>query len=106
VFYQYFFRGGSVFFSVTFYDENNVVQQPASAFVNITYPDSTGNRQTLQFALTQPVFPNVAWTGFLDTKNMGSGPVDWSIHSSGFPDAVKDGTFVLTANSANLATFP
>ena len=101
-----FFRGGSVYWNTTFYDQNNIVLQPSSAYVNIDYPDTTGSRQVVEIQMTPPVFPAVFWTALLDTRNMGIGPVNWSIHSSGFPAAVDEGTFTLTANSANLVNFP
>ncbi len=100
------FRGGTVEFQSTFYDVNGVVQQPVAAFVNINFPNLDGSRATELIQMTPPLVGVVYWTADVDTRNMGTGPLNWSIHSMGPPPAaVDDGSFQLIANSANLADF-
>lgn len=100
------FRGATVQFSVTFYDFNKNVVIPTAAHVQVEYPDLNGNRQTLQLAMTPPAVGTNNFTAQLNTMNMGAGPVNWSVHSDApIPVAVEDGTFLLTANPANLPNF-
>ncbi len=102
-----FFRGGTIEFQATFYDVNGVVKQPAAAFVNIDFPNLDGSRGTEQIQMSYPAVGTVFWTADVDTRNMGTGPLNWSIHSmSPTPVGVDDGSFQLTANSANLVDFP
>jgi len=57
--------------------------------------------------MTSPAMGVTYWTALVDTRNMGTGPLNWSIHTAGaIPVAVEDGSFNLTANTANLVNFP
>ncbi len=101
------FRGGTVFWETTFYDEDDVIVQPVAAFININYPNPDGSRASQTIQMTPPSLSEPYWTVSVETRNMGTGPFDWSIHSQG-PTfvGVEDGSFVLTANPANLVNFP
>lgn len=100
------FRGATVRFSTTFYDFDKNIVAPASAHVEVEYPDLNSNRQKLELPMSSPAPGTTNYTAILDTRNMGTGPVNWSIHSDApVPVAVEDGTFQLTANPANLPTF-
>ena len=100
-------RGGTAFFTTTFYDENGNVVQPFSATINIVYPDQTsGGTDSALVDMVGPTGPAVTWTAQWDSRIAGPGAVSWSIHSDpGPPFAVEDGEFVLKANPANLASF-
>lgn len=100
------FRGATVVFETTFFDYKDLINLPTQAFVEITFPDVNGNPQTMQIQMLNPTAPDTLYLAELDTRNMGTGPVYWSIHSAApVPVAVEDGSFVLTANPANLTTF-
>ncbi len=101
------YRGGTAYWETTFYDINGQVAQPQNAFINLNFPNPDGSRGTEEFAMTPPALGVVFWTVFIDTRDMGIGPVNWSIHTGGaIPVAVEDGSFQLTANTANLVDFP
>lgn len=101
-------RGATAYWQTNFYDENNVLRQPASATISVSYQDVNGNPLQTTVAMTvgssgPPIIP---WTAELDTRNMGPGPVNWSIYTPGaIPVSVEDGSFVLTANVANQVSF-
>lgn len=100
------FRGGTIQWATFFYDFDGVtVVTPASAFVNISYLDTTGATQTVLIPMVNPGNPALRWTAQWDSRGVDPGPVAWSIHSSGSTVAVEDGAFTLTANQANLPTF-
>ena len=100
------FRGGTAYWETTFYDVNGAVSQPQGAFINIDFPNPDGSRGTEDVPMNPPTLGAVFWTVFIDTRNMGIGPLDWSIHTTGaIPVAVEDGSFQLTANPANLVDF-
>lgn len=103
----YLTRGTTIYFTTTFYDQNNNIVQPDSATINIVYPDQTsGGTDTATVNMTAPSAPATAWTAEWDSRAVGPGTVSWSLHSEpGPPYAVEDGSFVLTANPANLSTF-
>lgn len=99
-------RGATVLFNTTFYDAFKNVNIPTSAFVQVDFPNPDGSRGSMQLPMTNPNPGQTNFTAYMDTRNMGTGPVNWSIHSATpVPVAVEDGTFVLTANPANLVTF-
>jgi hypothetical protein len=105
---QVIYRGTTVQFSTTFYDVNGNVVQPAGAVVNITCLVAAGNaQQDVAVTMVAPVAPSVAWTAMWDTRNIGAGPVQWSVHTTNptIPEVVEDGSFILSANNANLTTF-
>lgn len=99
------FRGGTAYWKTNFYDIDGSLVQPASAVISVDYPNTDGSRgqQTINMSSGSSTTP---WTAQLDTRNMGVGPVYWSIHTNTpIPVAVEDGMFDLTANPANLVTF-
>lgn len=101
---SYIVRGKTVFFSTTFYDQNNNVVQPPSASINIEY--QTGGNQTaeIDIPLVPPTPPATNWTCQWDSRPAQAGPTFWSVMSgTPIPIAVEDGYFVLTANPANIA---
>ncbi len=104
---QVFWRGGTVYWTTTFYNPQGDVVQPSSATINVDAPAPDGSRTQQSIAMTAPTDPDVVtWNAFLDTRGMGTGPVFWSIHTpTPIPVSVEDGTFNLTANAANLVTF-
>ena len=98
-------RGATAQFATNFYDFDQKLVQPGSAFVNVDYPDSTDNRVQIDLAMA-PGSTSQPWTAKLDTRGMGLGMVYWSVHTSlPLPCAVAEGQFMLIGNPANLATF-
>jgi len=98
-------RGSTAYWQTNFYDVNGNLIQPVSAVVSVDFPNTDGSRAqtTVNMIAGSSSTP---WTAQLDTRNMGVGPVYWSIHTNTpIPVAVEDGTFDLTANPANLVTF-
>jgi hypothetical protein len=76
--------------------------------VNITCLVAAGNaQQDVAVTMVAPVAPSVAWTAYWDTRNIGAGPVQFSVHTTNptLPDCVEDGNFILSANAANLISF-
>lgn len=104
---QSFFRGVTIYFQTNFFDLNQDQTQPPGAFVNIEYFDLNGNPQTIDVPMTAPSGLVTTWTTLWDSRGANPGAVYWSIHSTGpgVPYAVEDGSFMLTANNANLPTF-
>jgi hypothetical protein len=104
-----FRRGGTVFWSTTFYDVNNNVVQPDSATISLVFADGTSDTETATVAMTPPSPPATAWTAMWDSRGaLAPQEVTWSIHtgtSDPIPVAVEDGEFRLEANAANLVTF-
>lgn len=95
------YRGATVRFRTTFYDFDDAIDQPSSAVVRII--SNAGAIQ--EIAMTAPAGDETAWTALLDTRGMTPGPLTWSIHTSGSPVSVEDGSFILSANTANAVTF-
>lgn len=103
-----FARGATIQFATNFYNANGVLTQPAGAVVSVSYQSlSELALSTTQIAMTAPSGSETRWTALWDTRNVGPGPVNFSIHSTGgsVPLSVEDGAFTLKANNANLATF-
>lgn len=103
-----FARGASIQFATNFYDANGDLTQPAGAVVSIAYQSITQQTiETTLITMTAPAGAETRWTAFWDTRNVGPGPVNFSIHSTGLavPLSVEDGSFTLKANNANLVTF-
>lgn len=102
-----FFRGTTVFFTSTFYDQNNNVVQPFGAAINIDFPVPGGGTNKQVSISMVSVTPN--WTAQWDSRGAGAGLVSFSVHSISIADAIPvvvgDGTFQLSANPANLLTF-
>lgn len=97
-------RGATVLFNTTFYDAFGVLIVPSTAFVNIDYPNPDGSRSQTEIQMGNAP-PANNFTALWDTRGVGVGTVNWSIHSAPTPAAVEDGSFLLTANTANLQTF-
>jgi hypothetical protein len=105
---QVIYRGTTAQFATTFYDVAGNVVQPAGATINIVCLVAAGNaQQTIDIPMVAPVPPSVAWTAYWDTRNIGAGPVQFSVHTTNptLPDCVEDGNFILSANAANLISF-
>jgi hypothetical protein len=100
-------RGATVAFQSNFYDYNNNLVQPASAFVNVDYPNPDGSRSEIDIPMTPgSSVPLVPWLALWDTRGAGPGTVYYSVHTgSPSPVAVGDGFFEMTANAANLVSF-
>lgn len=101
----YLFRGTTVFFSTTFYDQNNNIVQPSGASVTLVFPDPGGEgTDTATVAMTAPSAPATNWTAEWDSRASGAGAVSGTVYTAGGPPvAVGDFEFVLSANPANLA---
>ena len=103
-----FARGATIQFATNFYNANGVLVQPAGAVVHLSYQatDEQSNGAT-SITMTAPSGGETRWTALWDTRNVGPGPVNFSIHSTGgsVPLSVEDGAFTLKANNANLVTF-
>jgi hypothetical protein len=98
-------RGTTAYWQTNFYDPNNNLVQPSSANINVVYQDINGNPTTTSVAMTLGV-SSAPWTAELDTRNIGTGPVYWSIFTPGpIPVSVEDGVFDLVANPANQLSF-
>lgn len=103
-----FARGATIQFATNFYDANGTLVQPAGAVVSISYQATTEQALgTTQITMTAPSGAETRWTARWDTRSVGPGPVNFSIHSTGsvVPLSVEDGAFTLKANNANLETF-
>jgi hypothetical protein len=101
-------RGATILFTTTFRDFNCDVTQPVAATVNILCLNAAGNaQQNVQLMMTPPVAPAVSWTAMWDTRGIGAGPVQYSVHTGNpsIPEGVGDGNLVLAANAANLLSF-
>lgn len=102
-----FSRGATIQFATNFYDANGALTQPPGAVVSISFQslDEQSNGSAL-ITMTAPAGAETRWTAQWDTRNIGAGPVRFSIHSTGtVPLSVEDGSFALAANNANLVTF-
>lgn len=100
-----FYRGRTIFWVATFYDEYCNVVQPIAAYVNVVFSVG-GVLQTVLRTMSPVGGGSVTWMGNWDSRGTDPGEVYWSVHSSGGPPVtVGDGDFILTANPANLITF-
>ena len=103
-----FARGATIQFATNFYNASGVLTQPPGAVVSVSFQSldeqSTGSAL---ITMTAPAGAETRWTALWDTRNVGPGPVNFSIHSTGsiVPLSVEDGAFSLKANNANLVTF-
>ena len=105
---QVLFRGATLLFSVTFGDASGNPINPIAAALNLTYQSLAENAQlTVAMALAPPGGGSFIWTAQWDTRGVGAGPVQGSVHSAGpaGPYAVGDFNFLLAANAANQPTF-
>lgn len=92
-------RGNTVEFRATFRDPNGVVVSPSQAFVSVSFPSSSGSRQSIELPLTDNAG---TWTASWDTGHARPGTVFWSAQTKGTtPAAAVDGQFELVANMAN-----
>lgn len=103
-----FARGATIQFATNFYDASGALTQPPGAVVSLSYQSvSEQDISTALVTMTAPHGSETRWTAQWDTRNVGPGPVNFSIHSTGsvVPLSVEDGSFSLKANNANLVTF-
>lgn len=106
--FKVFARGATIQFATNFYDANGVITQPAGAVVSLFFQSTDEQlNPTTQVAMSPPSGLETRWTALWDTRNVGPGPVNFSIHATGsvIPFSVEDGSFSLKANNANLVTF-
>jgi len=104
---QVFFRGATAFFSTLFFDINGNPTQPNGALLSIAYASEQLQAETASIVMTAPVSPSLAWTAEWDSSLSNPGVIQWSISTTGgVPRTVQDGSFILTANAANLASAP
>lgn len=104
---QSFFRGQSIRWSTNFFDFDGNITEPPLANLIIEYSTPAATGQQITIPMTPPPVGKTTWTAVLDTRGMLAGSVDWSIETPGnAPVAVEDGTFILTANTANLLGAP
>lgn len=103
-----FARGATVQFATNFYDAIGEITQPPGAVVSLSYQSISEQAiDTVLVTMTPPNGSDTRWTALWDTRGVGPGPVNFSIHSTGsvVPLSVEDGAFTLKANNANLETF-
>jgi hypothetical protein len=92
-------RGSTVAFKVNFTDDLGAPINPSQASVFVSYPDTTGTRTTTEIVLTQS---GNDWTASFDTGISKPGEITWSAQTKlTTPAAAVDGSFTVTANSAN-----
>lgn len=92
-------RGGTVFFSFTFYDENGDVAEVDSAELQLTYPGA-GCYETEKLTLSQT---GDNWTAEWPSAHSRPGFVDWiAVAKSGVYTLTQDGRFRLFGNRASL----
>lgn len=92
-------RGSTVTFKANFTDDLGAPINPAQAAVFVSFPNPTGSRTTIELALTQS---GNDWTAQWDSGVSKPGTVSWSAQTKATtPAAAVDGTFEVTANSAN-----
>lgn len=103
---QSFFRGKSIRWSTNFFDFDGNIVQPQSANLVVEFSTPAAIGQQITIPMTPPTGGKTTWTAVLDTRGMLASSVDWSIETPGSaPVAVEDGSFLLTANTANQPTF-
>ncbi|MDE2471768.1 MAG: hypothetical protein KGL35_24360 [Bradyrhizobium sp.] len=101
-----YYRGTTIIFNTTFYDQTGAVSNPPGAALHLSYiQNGVQTEETIE--MTAPVPPSNIWSAEWDSRGVSPGTVAWSIHSEGsvIPYAVSDGSFILSANNANLLTF-
>jgi hypothetical protein len=92
-------RGSTVAFKVNFTNDLGAPINPSQASVFVSYPDTTGTRTTTEIVLIQS---GNDWTASFDTGISKPGEVTWSAQTKlTTPAAAVDGSFTVTANSAN-----
>lgn len=101
-----FVRGSNVHISVTFFDEDGDVIQPAAANVTISYVPKNNTTQGalrtfITYALVAPTSPATDWTYDWDSSVSEPGVVDCNAVTTDTPAAAVDFQFRLTANRAN-----
>lgn len=101
------FRGATVVFLTSFFDQNGNVTLPASAVVNITFQLPNGQAGAASLNMQPPGAGDpTRWSASWDSRGASPGMVYYSIHTgTPVPVSVEDGQFLLTANQANLTTF-
>lgn len=92
------FRGNIVLFSTTFYDAHGQIVGPTSASVHIRTAPQGAASETFDLVMTAT---GDVWSVEWDTSDVAPGLVYWSVKAVG-PAADDDGTFMLTANWANV----
>lgn len=93
-------RGNTVYFSFTFYDEDDGAADVDSATVQLEFAGRSG-RTTKAITLTKT---GSAWTGNWDSTYARAGWVNYHAHAlsgSGTAQYAQDGRFKLTANRAS-----
>jgi hypothetical protein len=100
-----FFLGGTVFFSVSFLDQNGNPANPISAVVNLVYQAQGGGTKNVSISMSVTGFQWAAsWVADSEAPVLAAvGTVYGSIQSSPLLPAVRDFQFFLSANPANLA---
>lgn len=94
-----FIRGNEIICSGTFTPVAGTVQ-PALAEAVLSYTDTAGDPATSTITLTKDA--DDVWSGVWDSNLAGCGTVQWVIRCSGGVQAAAQGSFVITANAANL----
>lgn len=96
---QQFTRGEQLEFTVAFTAEDNSGTQPTTAQLAITYT-SGGSRQRQVYSLVKG--DDGKWRYTWNSTASAAGYVNYSIKALGDLRDVEDGSFVLTANDANV----
>jgi hypothetical protein len=113
-----FTRGTTISWAYSFYDLFGNVEQPiGTPQIRISFPLAGGATGSVSVLMIPPggviagSLVNTsanAWVATWDSRGAAPGTVYWSIESvplASPPVAVLDGSFVLTANQANVPTF-
>lgn len=95
---QTFPRGDTIFFSAVCRDQNGALINPSSATLNLTFKGSCGNPKTATIAMAVAGSTVTAqWESLVASPCQ----VNYSITAVGTNKITQDGSFGLTANSAN-----
>lgn len=95
-----FDRGNAIEFTATFTDADGEAVTPDSATVKVNFLNSDSERETETVMMNEQ--SDGSWFGIWDSSDALPARVDWSMQSAN-PASVKDGSFDLEANRANLA---
>lgn len=104
---QVIIRGATVQFATTFYDVDGLVVQPDMATVRIV--PAFADDPPVEIAMAPPSGSSTQWKALWDTRDVQAPQaIYWSIHTGSMdpiPVTAEDGSFLLSANPANLLTF-
>jgi hypothetical protein len=93
-------RKNSLIFTAVFSAADGTATQPTNVYARLRFKNTSGATTEVSIPLTYGSTGN-NWTGSWDSSAAAQGNVDWVVYGNGSLEAAQQGSFQISANSAN-----